>query len=228
MLLTKAVILIAAGSFLPLYGPGGSKLPVRVEAFRMDVAPVTRKEFDRFVRENPQWSKGRVPKIFAESGYLDDWKGGQLQKSNAEYPVVNVSYFAAAAFCEWRKGRLPTVLEWEYVAQSADEAEAEENLRWISNPAGPRPVARGKPNRLGLYDLHGVVWEWTLDYNSNFVTSDNRQDGEMTKNFFCGGGAITAADRMNYPAFVRYAMRGGLRPEFTLANLGFRCAYDTL
>lgn len=220
-------IRVSGGEFLPLYGPGGSKLPVRVAPFRLDRTPVTRAEYAEFLRERVEWQPGRVLATFAESGYLEGWKALRPPKGTAQFPVVHVSYFAAAAYCEWKKGRLPTVLEWEFVAQSSDDAEAERNLRWISHPSGPRPVGQGIPNRLGLHDLHGVIWEWTLDYNSNFVTSDNRQDGEMTKNFFCGGGAITATDRMNYPAFIRYAMRGGLRPEFTLANLGFRCAYDT-
>lgn len=219
---------VDGGEFLPQYGPGGALLPIKVGSFWMDPTPVTREQYRQFTRANPAWKKRKVALIFAESSYLQDWKSDEYSVGTGRYPVVNVSYFAAAAYCEWKRGRLPTVIEWEYAARSANSAEAEEILVLVSNQRSLRPVGRERANRYGLRDLHGMVWEWNSDYNSSFVTSDNRQDGEMTKNFFCGAGATGAADRLNYPAFIRYAMRGGLRPNFTIGNLGFRCVYDQI
>ncbi len=220
--------------FTPQYGPGGSKLPVKVRSFSIDETPVTRTKFSEFLGKNPQWAKNKVASSLADEGYLNGWKGNQFPKGTENHPVVHVSYFAASAFCEWAGGRLPTVMEWEYVAQaSRTEKDGTKNTEqvneWIkdySAPDGLRPVGQKPANFHGVKDLHALVWEWTQDYNSSFVTADNRADGETNKNLFCGTGAMGSADRANYPAFMRYAMRGGLRPNYTIANQGFRCAYD--
>jgi len=220
------IVLIPAGSFFPQYGPGGSKKAVEIRAFWMDVAPVTGGEFAEFLKTNPAWVLGAPSALMAEPSYLSDWKkkGSTYQPNSKkrDHPVVFVSYFAAQVFCEFRKGRLPTTLEWEYAAQEDPKIQ----LEWFTSPRPPSAVGKGKPNRHGVYDLHGQVWEWTADFNSSFATADNRQDGEMNKNFFCGAGSMSARDRENYPAFMRYAMRSGLRPNHTISNLGFRCAYD--
>ena len=74
--------------------------------------------------------------------------------------------------------------------------------------------------------MHGVVWEWVYDFNSSFVTGDNRQDKDKLKDLFCGAGGEGAQDRINYAAFMRYALRSSLKASYKLMNLGFRCAYD--
>lgn len=220
--------------FTPQYGPGGSKLPVKVKRFSIDRTPVTREHYAQFIGKNPEWSKSRVNRSLADKLYLTGWKGAVFPKGTANYPVVHISYFAASAYCEWAGGRLSTVLEWEYVAQASrtsadgtqDPSQVTEWIKDYSAPAQQRAVALGPANFHGVYDLHGLLWEWTENYNSVFVSGDNREDGDTSKNLFCGSGSMGAADRANYPAFMRYAMRGGLRPDFSLANQGFRCAYD--
>ena len=74
--------------------------------------------------------------------------------------------------------------------------------------------------------MHGLVWEWTADFNSVFVSGDNRRGGDKQTNLFCGAGAENSTDRANYAAYVRYALRSSLQAKFTSENLGFRCAYD--
>ena len=78
----------------------------------------------------------------------------------------------------------------------------------------------------GVYDMHGLVWEWVEDFNSVFVSGDNRRDGEDLKNMFCGAGSFSAEDKANYAAFMRYALRSSLKGAYTTENLGFRCAYN--
>lgn len=233
---SRGRVTIADATFTPQYGPGGSKLPVKIGRFAIDRVPVTRARFALFVKANPAWARGKVDISLAETGYLSGWKGSRFPTGTAFLPVVHVSYFAASAHCEWQGGRLPTVMEWEYVAsagkRSADGTKDPDQVAdWIKSYSehGPlRAVGSERANFHGVSDLHGLIWEWTSDYNSSFVSSDNRQDGELSQNLFCGTGSVGAADRANYPAFMRYAMRGGLRPNYTVANLGFRCAYDIL
>jgi formylglycine-generating enzyme required for sulfatase activity len=72
--------------------------------------------------------------------------------------------------------------------------------------------------------MHGLVWEWTADFNSIFLSGESRKDKDTDKNLFCGSASINATDLMNYAAFMRYAFRGSLKASYTTKNLGFRCA----
>ena len=74
--------------------------------------------------------------------------------------------------------------------------------------------------------MHGLVWEWTSDFNSIFLSGESRKDKDTDNNLFCGSGSVNATDLMNYAAFMRYAFRGSLKAKYTTKNLGFRCAQD--
>ena len=76
-----------------------------------------------------------------------------------------------------------------------------------------------------MFDL---IWEWTDDFNSILTTGDSRSGQYEDKSLFCAGGATSATDILNYAAFMRFALRTSLKADFTVANLGFRCARDTV
>ncbi|MCO6432054.1 MAG: formylglycine-generating enzyme family protein [Deltaproteobacteria bacterium] len=236
-------VLIQGGSFTPLYGVKSSDQTLSIESFKVDRYPVTNDDFLRFVEAKEEWVPGRVPSILADTKYLNHWKklnGGAARPGSADYkrPVVNVSWFAANDYCLWAGGRLPTVLEWEYVAAASyDKKDASRDpefvemlLAWYSKPSagtgGIGEIGRSKPNYWGVHDLHGLIWEWTSDFNSVFVAGDNRREGDSLENLFCGAGAASGTDKANYAAFMRYALRNSLKGHYTTSNLGFRCAYD--
>ena len=232
------VVGVPAGDFAPLFGLDRGQTAFRVGAFWIDRRLVTRAAYAAFVADHPAWRRDQVPAIFADAQYLQNWSGDRPQPEHDDYPVTHVSWFAAQAYCKARGGRLPTTLEWEYVAAASqtdpdaqkDRAFAEQILGWYARPSrgdlGLGPVGRAAPNYFGLHDLHGLVWEWTSDFNASFITADNRADGDRSRSFFCGNGVTGAARREDYAAFMRYAMRGSLNADFALGNLGFRCAYD--
>jgi formylglycine-generating enzyme required for sulfatase activity len=87
-------------------------------------------------------------------------------------------------------------------------------------------VGTNQANYWGVQDLHGLVWEWVLDFNSSMLATDPRRAGDRDRLAFCGGGAIGATDQADYPSFMRVAFRSSLRAEYTTHNLGFRCAAD--
>src|SRR5690606_42023882 len=63
-----------------------------------------------------------LPRVFASDSYLAHWgDDGGLGTARPDAPVTNVSWFAAAAYCEARGGRLPTEAEWELVARAGRE-----------------------------------------------------------------------------------------------------------
>lgn len=219
------------GRFAPLFGLDVLQTDFPVSAFRLDQRQVSQGDFGAFLEANQAWRKGRPPRPLADERYLASWS-----REGGRAPVVEVSWFAARAYCEWKGGRLPTTLEWEYAA-AADEQRADASrdpkfaqriLDWYSKPTRPGDLQNltGSPrNFYGVEALHGLVWEWTDDFNGVFVTGDNRQDGDKNAKYMCGSSATGSARREDYAAFMRYALRSSLTPRTALTNLGFRCAY---
>lgn len=233
----KGLASIPSGRFAPLFGLDGTKTDLPVQGFRIDRFPVTRRQYQSFLKRHPEWRADRVQRAYADPRYLQDWKKGAPPARQLDAPVVNVSWFAASAYCEDAGGRLPTVLEWEYVAAASElKADASRDpefaariLQWYSRPSGvsaTSAVGKAHPNFYGVHDLHGLVWEWTEDFNSVFVNGDNRQDGDKSASMVCGSGSVGASSRENYAAFMRYAMRSSLSAAFAQPNLGFRCVYQ--
>lgn len=240
------VALAAAGNgWVPL--PGGSfksalkyedVRKVQVAPFELQKRPVTNAEFLAFVKAHPQWRSDRVATVLAEPRYLSHWAGPVTLGDEAlpDQPVVQVSWFAASAYCEAQGGRLPTWSEWEYAA-AADETRhdarkdpvwRERILNWYSQPSNHALPRAGlqTPNAWGVQDLHGLVWEWTDDFSSLLVSSDNRVQGDADNFKFCGAGALSMDDRENYAVLMRVAMLSSLDAGNTTGNLGFRCARD--
>jgi formylglycine-generating enzyme required for sulfatase activity len=229
---------IPEGSYRPLYAPAGAGR-VHVDAFSIDREPVTRAEFEAFVRQHPTWQRGTIKGVFAESAYLSDWPSAtDAGIDGRQRPVTELSWFAAKAYCSWRGGRLPTVDEWEYVAAasatkrdaSGDTARAAALVTTYAARAGHalRDVGSARPNAFGVSDLHELVWEWTSDFNSVLVSDDSRSMGaggdERDHHLFCASAAIGATAPTDYAAFLRYAFRAGLTGRSTVRSLGFRCA----
>lgn len=230
--------LVRGGTYQPLYQTATGTGRVAVDAFHLGVAPVTNAEFLAFVRANPDWRRSRVRPIFAEAGYLRHWAGDlDLGDAPPRSPVVNVSWFAARAYADWRGARLPTTDEWEYAASAsatrpdgrADPAFRQTILARYSRPTpNPLPaVGRGPANYWGVRDLHGLVWEWTADFTSALVTADSRTNRDANRRRFCAAGAVGASDFEDYAAFLRFGFRGGLEARYVVPNLGFRLAQDT-
>jgi formylglycine-generating enzyme required for sulfatase activity len=234
----SGMVVLPVGEHRPLFLLPDEPKTIRVASFALDKLPVTNADFLDFVRANPRWRRSAVKRLFADANYLKNWAGdlelGEAARTNQ--PVVWVSWFAAKAFAQWKGKRLPTVAEWEYAAAAGprrtdgeNDAEFQRALRhWYSTPA-PAELSRvgaGLSNCYGIFDLHGLVWEWTSDFNSAIVTGDARGDTGLDRQLFCGAGSAGAKDTGNFPAFMRYGFRSSLKAPYTVHNLGFRCAKD--
>lgn len=100
-------------------------------------------------------------------------------------------------------------------------------LKWYETPnTFEKEIGSTFKNYWGVYDLHGLVWEWTLDFNSVLLSGESRKDSAGDNSLFCGASAIGATDLMNYAAFMRYAFRGSVKANYSIKNLGFRCVQD--
>lgn len=218
---------IPGGSYRPLYLKKDTPM-ISVKPFQIDKTPVTNAEFAQFVKANPKWQRGNVSVKQAESNYLKQWDKNGPKAADANKPVTNVSWFAAHAYCAAQGKRLPTNDEWEFVGLASELQANGSNepsynrtiLSWYENGSkGLKNIRQNKPNFYGVYDMHGLIWEWTSDFNSSQITS-----GTLKAADFCGSGAVNSSDPSNYAAFLRYGIRTSLQPNFVLHNMGFRCA----
>jgi sulfatase modifying factor 1 len=234
---TVSMSKILGGSYIPLYGRDSQE--VQISTLYMDNYPVTNADFTLFVKKNIRWQKSKAKKIFADDNYLYHWKNdttiGIGMDPNS--PVTNVSWYAAKAYCECQGKRLPNIDEWEYAAMAnqnlADARKVQSYnqyiLDWYEKPkTSDNVIGETFKNYWGVYDLHGLVWEWTSDFSSVLLTGESRNDVKTDNNLFCGSGSINATDLMNYAAFMRYAFRGSIKANYAVKNLGFRCVKDTL
>ena len=230
--------LVGGGTYRPFFRAATEPKEVPVKAFYLDALPVTCGDFLEFVRANPRWRRSEVRRIFADESYLKNWAGDLDLGSNApaNTPVTYVSWFAAKTYANWKGKRLPTTAEWELAAAASparpdgenDPAFKQQILQWYTTSAAPLTcVGQGPANFWGARDMHGLLWEWVLDFNTAMVTGDSRADsGGLERGLFCGAGAQSAKDVENYPAFMRLGFRSSLQANYCVHNLGFRCAKD--
>tara|TARA_B100000446_G_scaffold187256_1_gene215857 strand:- start:570 stop:1274 length:705 start_codon:yes stop_codon:yes gene_type:complete len=229
---------VSGGEYRPLYMKEDSELTV-VEDFRIDVVPVSNQQFYQFTQTHPRWGKSRISRLFAERNYLAQWEVAadnhwQPKTQQTHYGVVNVSWFAADAYCRAQNKRLPTTAEWEYIARASEEradgsSEPHYNqriLEWYAKPNLPAPIGQGSSNFWGIKDLHGLNWEWVQDFNSTMTSGESRADSSINTDLYCAAAASGSTDPSDYAAFMRYGFRSSLKAQFTLGNLGFRCAQD--
>lgn len=112
-------------------------------------------------------------------------------KKYDSYPVSGVSWDEAQAFIERLNERfdgwfyhLPTEAQWEYAARAGTKTlYSSGNFQWDLKKVGwyrdnsgysTQPVGLLKPNRFGLYDMHGNVNEWVLDWLDDYPTSPQK------------------------------------------------------
>jgi formylglycine-generating enzyme required for sulfatase activity len=162
---------IPPGNFVMGSPPGekgrGDDVPHRVtltKGFWLGVYPVTQAQWQAVMKSNPSRFKG------------DD------------RPVEQVSWYDCQEFCrklsvrEGKTYRLPTEAEWEYACRAGtttaycfgdDPAQLGE-YAWYRGNSNQKthPVGQKKANAWGLYDMHGNVWQWCLDWYGDYPGSD--------------------------------------------------------
>jgi formylglycine-generating enzyme required for sulfatase activity len=225
----------------------GPQTRVRISrGFWLGATEVTLEQYAAFLRATGKnsgvdWDDSDVP--LKRSGY---GLSGNKFGSAWDQPMVEVSWPGAVAFCDWLTEReraagrlpegyeysLPREAEWEYAARAGTTTRYsfgnnDSDLAasgWYSGNAGGRThgVGQKRPNAWGLYDMHGNVWEWCLDWYS-----DGYPGGSVTDY----GGPASGSFRVNRggswydPAqYCRSAYRFRNSPGGTYGNLGFRLA----
>lgn len=147
------------------------------------------------------------------------------------FPMVFISQSDARELAQRFHCELPSELQWEYACRAGTTSEwyfgdDPRALNYYATfaenaPGGRSPVASHAPNAFGLFDMHGLVWEWCLDqWSSEFRGSSSDQpapdDGTTATRVYRGGGWASSADE------CRSASRSGGPQWIGLGAHGFR------
>jgi formylglycine-generating enzyme required for sulfatase activity len=180
---------------------------------------------------------------------------GSDLKGREKHPVVQVSWFDAEAYAKWAGKRLPTEAEWEYAARGGVDQEPfvwgkefRPGGKFMANTfqgsfpdrntnsdgwARTSPVKSFPPNKYGLYDMAGNVWQWCSDwYRPDYYEHSSASDPRGPEDSFDPaepgqpkrvqrGGSFLCSDQ--YCSRYMPGGRGKGAPDTGASHVGFRC-----
>ncbi|MFC1879155.1 SUMF1/EgtB/PvdO family nonheme iron enzyme [Chloroflexota bacterium] len=217
---------------------------VYLDAYAIDRYEVTNQQYAEFLNAMGNQSEGGITWIQNESRYVRIHQRGDLWAPDSGYgdhPVIEVTWFGARAFCEWRMARLPTEAEWEKAARGGLEGVT---FPWGNDmpvcqkgavngaifdddagcdDSGTEPVGSYSPNAYGLFDMAGNVWEWVADwYSSSFYSSSPNENPTGPQD---GTARVLRGGSWDYDYdALRAAVRLKDSPDGSNNDFGFRCA----
>ena len=194
-----------------MIGSSNIELPVdeqpikkhKLNSFYMLTTEVTQRQWLYVMKENPSFFNSK-----------------ELKHHSDLNPVDNVSFLDAKKFIDTLNSlegrsnyRLPTEVEWEYAASDDDHNLT--NYAWYKENSSnkTKAVSLKKPNRWGLYDMLGNVWEWC---DSHYTKDYNSKAPENNFMILRGGSFV------NLPTNVRSKNRMKNRDTIRRFNNGFR------
>jgi formylglycine-generating enzyme required for sulfatase activity len=226
---------------------GVDELPqrkVHVRSFYIDRYEITEAQYLEFLRAT---GSKKFPGYWKEAGRADRFPEGY-----DNYPVSDIDWFDADAYCRWAGKRLPTEAEWEKAARGTDgrlwpwgnrfepgrantressavwtapEGQERYNVKGWKSPVGSHPK---DVSPYGVYDMAGNVKEWTATVYQTYPGNTARTVKEAGAfKMIRGGSYLTEA------VFSRTAARLAVLPTVgpraadgwhSDYTYGFRCA----
>jgi sulfatase modifying factor 1 len=208
---------------------------VKVDAFLMDREEITQEVYEKVAGKNPSRvknSKNPVEQV--------TWTAAvKFCNTRSTQEGFAPCYDLKTWECDFaaRGYRLPTEAEWEYACRAGStspfyygyEAKDLKLYAWFEGNSDSKPhvVGQRKPNRWGLNDMAGNVWEWCQDfygakYYRTSPTDNPHGPSQGEKRVLRGGAWSSSAD--NCTSWVRNCDEAGLTDVcLTMDSNGFRC-----
>lgn len=193
---------------------------ISLDAFLLDEAEVTNERYAAFVKTTSH----------ARPFY---WINGKIPEGKEKYPVVNVTWEDANAFCVWEGKRLPTEAEWERACRGSvsdkrmfpwGDRDPTPKDAHFGGLDGPIAVCSKQRNDAGLCDIIGNVWEWTADYyGRKYYEESPEQNPKGPKKGIYR--VIRGGSWFDQPKlFMTCSYRSWAREAERSPTIGFRCA----
>jgi formylglycine-generating enzyme required for sulfatase activity len=227
------MIVVPAGDFM-MGSPDNEKGREPNEGPQHKVTITRRFAVSKFLVTFADWDACALVGGCPREGGVNDHGWGRVNQ-----PVINVNWDDAQAYVAWlrrmtgKEYRLLSEAEWEYAARAGtmtafywgDELDKENaNCHRCENPWSKlqtSPVGSFKPNRFGLYDMAGNVWQWVQDcYNEDYNGAPT--DGFPWTAGDCTKRVVRGASWYYYPKDPRSAYRYGDKKDDRDYNTGFR------
>jgi len=213
-----------------------------VPEYLIGMYEVTNSQFAFFISRNPEWSpqnrENLIKKGLADNNYLKSWSLTSPPSGTSDYPVTEISWYAAKAYADWftkewlgvsgYKARLPYEDEWEIAARLNG---APDNISELNSTVLLRSE-QADTGQMGIKGIIGNVREWcenpfryyenrfrSPEGKSAYVPSSTLPDKSLFPESPVRGGSWIDKDLL-YPA----AVRGWLGSDKTSPVIGFRLA----
>jgi formylglycine-generating enzyme required for sulfatase activity len=217
--------------------------------FYLGVCEVTQAQYEAVIGDNPSYfsaNGGGKEKVAGQStdrhpvetvSWLDVVKFCNKLSEMEGRPAFYEIDGEKVRVPDWNRAgyRLPTEAEWEYACRGnvptitrysfGDDAGSLGEFAWYDDNAGGKthPVGEKRPNGLGLFDMHGNVYEWCWDgygddYYKQSAEDDPRGLDGASSRVRRGGGWYSN------PRHARSAVRYWNEPGLRYFDLGFRLA----
>lgn len=211
---------------------------VNLDAFWIYQTKVTNAMYAAFLNaegNQTEWGVAWLDAGDADVQIYHDSAAWQVNSGYEEHPAVEVSWYSAAAYCQWAGVRLPTEAEWEKAARGTEGDIYPWGDSWNSGNAnasgagdgysGTSPVGSfpGGASPYGALDMAGNVWEWVADwYGRSYYRSspnENPTGPESSRFRILRGGSWHVNSNS-----LRSANRHIHEPDSSHDVIGFRCA----
>jgi formylglycine-generating enzyme required for sulfatase activity len=177
------MVYVPEGTFQRFISGGGQYgEEMTLNGFWIDQTEVTNAMFVEFLNAEGNQEEDGATWLDAEDAdaQIEIVNGEWQVVIKPDHPVVEVTWYGAAAYCEWVGRRLPTIAEWEKASRGEDGnlypwGNEEPNCTLANYKVlGSNSECRGETSRVGAYpdgaspygtlDTAGNVWEWVADW----------------------------------------------------------------